>query len=68
MDSTRRNQILNTFSHAADCHLSEIDRMRAIEGMNQAMVLGNLAIAAFGHARRSLRALRNAAARIAVPR
>jgi len=37
------------------------ERARAVEGMNQAMMLGNLAIKAFDHVRNSLKTLRPAA-------
>jgi hypothetical protein len=68
MDRKSRDQCRNGSSHAIFSHVNEIDRVRAIEGMKQAMILGELAIAAFGHLRRSLKAFRDTMARVVILR
>jgi hypothetical protein len=68
VDREHRSHIRKASGHALGNRVSEIDRVRAVEGMNQAMMLGNLTIAALGRARHLFRTLRDAATRIVVSR
>jgi hypothetical protein len=63
MESNKRGENRNAPIQGIGSAMSAFDRARAVQAMNEAMMLGNLAITAFGHVRSSLKALRNAATR-----
>jgi hypothetical protein len=63
MDNNTRGPSRNPPNHGVGGTMRAFERARAVEGMNQAMMLGNLAIKAFDHVRNSLKTLRPAAGR-----
>lgn len=63
MDSNTRGPSRSPPNHGVGATMRAFERTRAVEGVNQAMMLGNLAIKAFDHVRNSLKPSRPAAGR-----
>jgi hypothetical protein len=68
MEGNKPSRCGNSSRHFSDDRTGSIDQVRANEGMNQAMVLGNLTLSAFAHVRAWLKSVGQAVGRGPVPK